>query len=227
MLIKIVYCLLSVVIQLTKLFIISKIKNNVEFLFGFFISFIFTVRTLRLSLFKQSMILYLINHICLYLLITYYSIDAKKNILITIIILFHLLIEFCRYNSYFIILDDISLIFSPLLKNCRKNKTNAQEELIKFEETNQELTKNKKMKSISKNYTLLFSLPLLVFFLVQLGFQNYFSFITDFYLKFKALVADLKIIPNDHENTDLKDNNESENQIEYNIISGIIKWLKE
>ena len=226
-LIQLIYCLLSVILQLTKLFIISQIKNNVEFLFGFFISFIFTVRSLRLSLFKQSMTLYIINHISLYLLVTYYSIDAKKNLLITIIILSHLLIEFCRYNSYFIILDVISLIFSPIIKNCRKNKTNMQEELNSFEGEDQTITKNKKMKSISKNYSLLFSLPLLIFFLVQLGFQNYFSCITDFYMKLKTLMTDLKIIPHDHEDADIKSYNENENQIEYNIISGIIKWLKE
>ena len=217
---KLIYCLLSLVLQIVKIFIINQIKSDVEFLFGFFITFILSLRLLRLSVLNENILLYILNHLCLNLLITYYSINPKKHIFITIIIILHLILEFLKFKSYFIILDVFSLFISPILKQFHIynfTKIDSEENLNK---------NNDKKGGVSMNYSLLLLIPLVLFFFVQLGLQNYSNFVNELYLNFKELMIDMKIIPPDGENDSRSEVVDYKHQIEYYIINEIIKWIK-
>ena len=153
-------------------------------------------------------------------MITYYAINPKKHFFITIVIILQLILEFFRFKSYFIILDVISLIISPILKKFHIYNF-AKKDLIDFENKT-----NEKIEGISVNYSLLLLIPILLFFFVQLGLQNYANIVNELYLNFKELMIDMKILPPDDENGFKNDIIEYEHQVEYYIIHGIIKWIK-
>ena len=85
---------------------------------------------------------------------------------------------------------------------------------------------NDKKGGVSMNYSLLLLIPLVLFFFVQLGLQNYSNFVNELYLNFKELMIDMKIIPPDGENDSRNEVVDYKHQIEYYIINEIIKWIK-
>ena len=128
--IKILYLFLIILFNLIKFLIAKDIQNKAEYLSTFFISFAFTLRILLLSL-STSKILFFICQINLLFLIITYSINNNKNKIISLIIIFYLLFNLSKVDSFFLILDLILLIISPNFKdyfiknnNITKNNNN-------------------------------------------------------------------------------------------------------
>ena len=210
--IKILYYFLILLFNSIKFFIINKIQNNVEYLSSFFISFIFTLRLILLSL-STFKILYFLSQINLLLLIIFYSINDKKNKFISIILIFHLIFELSKINSFFLTIDLISLIFTPMIKDyCFSKKSNNDIKMVKNE---------KKVEQKKINLSLILFLFILIVFSLQLyGFHNVRKILNYFNVGFsddeKNISANLKY------NKDKKNNISIENY----IINEIFSFLK-
>ena len=201
--IKILYFIFILLLNSIKFFVINEIKNNIEYLSNFFICFIFTLRLLLLSI-STSRILHFLCQINLFILISFYSIDKKKNKFITIIIAFHLVFELSKINSFFLAIDLIALILTPQSKEfVLKNNTTSKDKKEKFEELLNRC-----------NISLLFALFILLLFSLQIfGIYNYNKTLN--YFHFNNI-------------EELKNNNDNEKRtpIEYYIINEIYSLLQ-
>ena len=212
LIIKILYYFLILVFNSIKFFIINKVQNNVEYLSSFFISFIFTLRLLLLSL-STFKILYFLCQINLLLLIIFYSINDKKNKFISIILVFHLIFELSKINSFFLTIDLISLIFTPMIKDyCFSKKNNNDTKMVQ---------NDKKVEQKKINLSLILFLFILIVFSLQLyGFHNFRKILNYFNFNFSDDEKSISL--------DLKDNKDKKNKnpIEYYIINEIYSFLK-
>ena len=212
LIIKILYYFLILVFNSIKFFIINKVQNNVEYLSSFFISFIFTLRLLLLSL-STFKILYFLCQINLLLLIIFYSINDKKNKFISIILVFHLIFELSKINSFFLTIDLISLIFTPMIKDyCFSKKNNNDNKMVQ---------NDKKVEQKKINLSLILFLFILIVFSLQLyGFHNFRKILNYFNFNFSDDEKSISL--------DLKDNKDKKNKnpIEYYIINEIYSFLK-
>jgi hypothetical protein len=207
---KLLYNFLILLFNAMKFFVVNKIQNNVEYLSIVFISFIFTLRLLLLS-FTTIKIWCFLCQMNILVLIICYSLNDKKNKFISIIIVFHLIFELSKINTFYLVLDIISLVFSPMFKDYYfSKKDNNDLQLVKNGE---------KQKKI--NLSFLFFLFLLFMFSLQLyGFQNFSNILNNFIINVrgneKIITVDLK---------DNKDKAKNRMYIEYYIINEIYSFL--
>ena len=212
--IKILYFVIVLIFNSIKLFVVNEIKNNVEYLSNYFICFIFTLRLLSLSL-PISRLLHFLCQIHLFVLVSVYSIDKKKNKFITIIIAFHLLFGLSKINSFFLAIDLIALIISPHSKEFFSRKNNELKD------------KKEKFEEILKkcNISLIFALFIFTLFALQLfGLYNYNKTLNLFSLYFNNINAE-NIACEPKNNSDIADNGKRI-PIEYYIINEIYSLLK-
>jgi hypothetical protein len=208
---KLLYNFLILLFNAMKFFVVNKIQNNVEYLSIVFISFIFTLRLLLLS-FTTIKIWCFLCQMNILVLIVCYSLNDKKNKFISIIIVFHLIFELSKINTFYLVLDIISLVFSPMFKDYYfSKKDNNDLQLVKNGE---------KQKKI--NLSFLFFLFLLFMFSLQLyGFQNFSNILNNFIINVrgneKIITVDLK---------DNKDKAKNRMYIEYYIINEICSFLQ-
>ena len=78
---------------------------------------------------------------------------------------------------------------------------------------------------INNSLSLLFLLPILVFFLIQLKFQNYFNFLNNLDQIIKDVMIKMYILDDDSDDDDQYNYEENE-PIEFFIISEIIYAMK-
>ena len=213
-LIKILYYFLILLFNSIKFFIVNKIQNKAEYLSVFVIAFISTLRLLLLS-FTTLKILYFMCQLNILVLIICYSLNDKKNKFISIIIVFHLIFELSKINTFFLVLDLLSLIFSPMFKDYYfAKKENNDLKMVKNEK------KNERQKKI--NISLVFFLFLLFVFSLQLyGFHNFSKNLNNFIVHIRRYenIINLDIKEN-------KDKTKNKISIEYFIINEIYSFLK-
>jgi hypothetical protein len=190
--------------------VFNEIQNNIEYIVTYLVGFILNCRLSILSV-ETSKILYFMCQINLLLVIISYSINDKKNKLVSIIIIFHLFYQLSKINSIFLIIDLIALIISPFCIEYLSKKTNDISQSMKSDKT--------------INLSLLFLLVLVIFLLQLYGIYNYNKILSYFNI-------------NQNEYDDISDfmyndlsENENKNQrkkidIEYQIINGIYSLLK-
>ena len=162
---KLLYIVLIILFISIKLFAINEIKNNIEYLSCFFIAFIFSLRLLNLSA-SSLTVVYYISHFYLLLLLIGYSVNDKKNKFISVTFVLYLIIELPLLNSFFLIIDLITLIFFPIIKEyLLKKYINISKGINTVK--NREI--NKKC-----NLSLILVIFLLILFLLQLyGISSY------------------------------------------------------
>ena len=210
---KILYLFLIILFISIKFFVVNDIKNNVEYLSIYFITFILSIRLLLLS--KLSLtIVYFICNLDLLLLIISYSINDKKNKFISITMALYIFSQFPYLNSFFLSIDLIILIFFPIIKEYLLKKYNVVTKDIK------NIKKGDKVKK--SNLSLIFFLFILILFFFQLyGIHNYNKI-----LKFLNLNLD----NTNAENINSIFNKDKEGRqlvpIEYYIIYKIMTFLK-
>ena len=209
-LIKILYFFLIIFFNSIKFLIIKDIENKTEYLSTFFISFIFTLRILLLSL-SSLTILYFICQLNLLLLIISYSINKYKNKIISLIVAFYLLFNLTKINFFFLIIDLISYAISPFVK-----------EFIIKKSKNIPNNKNENKKESKKNYlSLLFYLIIFTIFSLQLyGIYNYDKILNFFNVNI------MNVSGQNIEDELKKNNNKNKIPIEYYFINAIFSFLE-
>ena len=233
---RLIYALLVIIFQFIKTIYINKIKNSFEYCFHFFVWFFFSLRLIRLSNTQLSLIF--VNHINFLLFLIYYFLNPKRKGYITIIIILFLASAYYELNSYIFILDiifTITILFLINIINININRGNKDDSNknnnnkkninnnIKFREEKEKSDAFGSM-NVYNSLSLLFLLPIFVFFLLQLRFQNYFNFLnnTDKYIK--KLMVQIYILYNKVENKKLFET--TSEFIEFHFISEIIEGLK-
>ena len=209
--IKILYFFLIIFFNSIKFLIAKDIQNKAEYLSTFFISFIFTLRILLLSL-SGLTIIYCICQFNLLLLIISYSINNNKNKIISLIVTFYLIFNLTKVNSFFLIINLISYILSPIIKEfIIKNKNISNN------------NKNEKKNEQKKSYlSLLFYLLIFTIFFLQLyGIYNYDKVLNYFNVNImnvnsQNILAELK----------KNNNNKKKIPIEYYFINEIYSFLE-
>ena len=209
--IKILYLILIILFKSIKFFVINEIQNKVEYFSIFLISFMLTLKLLLFSE-STSVILYFICQINLLLLIILYSFNNKKNKFINIILVFHLFFQLSQINFFFMTIDLISLIFSPIIKDYLSKKFNTSSKNIK----------NERKGELNKAYNL--SLLLFLFILIIFSLQLYGVH------KYQKILNYFIIILNKNNNENIDDELDSNKRkkipIEYYIINKIISLLR-
>jgi hypothetical protein len=159
---------------------------------------------------QTSKILYFMCQINLLLIIISYSINDKKNKLVSIIIIFHLFYQLSKINSIFLIIDLFALIVSPLCIEYLSKKTNDISQSMKNDKT--------------INLSLLFLLVLVIFLIQLYGIYNYNKILG--YFNINQYEYDDDDV-NDSMYNDLNENNNQKKKIdiEYLIINGIYSLL--
>ena len=213
--IKLLYVIFIFFFNSIKFFVINEIQNNIEYLSIFFISFMFTLRFLLLSL-SYSIILYLICQINLLLLLIFYSINTnKKNKFISTIIVFHLFFELSQINSFLLAIDIIALIFSPIFKEyLSKQISNISKDV-------------KNVKNGEQDYRchlsfILFLFILIIFALQLYGIHNYNKILKYFNLN----ITNFKSVEKGNDDLDVINDRRKRIPIEFYIINEIISFLK-
>ena len=188
--------------------VFNEIQNNIEYIATYLVGFILNCRLSILSI-ETTKILYFMCQINLLLVIISYSINDKKNKLVSIIIIFHLFYQLSKINSIFLIIDLIALIISPFCIEYLSKKTN---------DISQSMKKDKTI-----NLSLLFLLVLVIFLLQLYGIYNY-NIILNYFNINQNEYDEI----NDFMNNDLNENKNQRKKIdiEYLIINGIYSLLK-
>ena len=222
---KILYGLLGLTLHFMKTSIINKIKNKFEYYLYTFIWFLFTLRLINLTNYNTT-IIFFINHLNLLIIIIFYFLNDKQNNYFTFFIIFVLVIGYYKLKSYMIIVD-IIFIFMILLVfnfiNLNSNDNNESDD----NKNDDEKDKNEDFGSMNvyNSLSLLFLLPILVFFLIQLKFQNYFNFLNNLDQIIKDVMIKMYILDDDSDDDDQYNYEENE-PIEFFIISEIIYAMK-
>ena len=219
---KIIYAILSIIFHVIKTSNINKINNTLEYMLNFFIWFFFSIRIINLSNSVLSLIFF-INHINLLILIIYYFLNEKRNIISTFIIFFCLIIGYYHLNSYIFLIDAIISITALILINIininiNDNNENDDGKNSEEKEKNEELGNMNVYNSLS----LLFLLPILLFFLLQLKFQNYFNFLNNIDRYIKEFMVRMYILYDGN----YKKNVIKEEPVEFVVITYFIDALK-
>ena len=206
---KLLFSFLFFISNSIKFNVFNEIQNNIEYILTYLVGFMLNCRLSILSR-QTSKIIYFMCQINLLLVIISYSINDKKNRLVSIIIIFHLFYQLSKINSIFLIIDLIALIISPLCIEYLSKKTNDISQSMKIDKT--------------INLSLLFLLVLVIFLVQLYGIYNYNKIISYFNIRQNEYEDEI----NDFMYSDL---NENKNQrktidIEYIIINGIYSLLK-
>ena len=220
---KILYGILGLILHFMKTSIINKIKNKFEYYLYTFIWLSFTLRLISLTNYNIT-ILFFINHLNLLIIIIFYFINDKQNNLFTFFIIIILIIGYYKLKSYMIIIDIFFIIMILLVFNFINLNSNDDNENDDYKNDN-EKEKNEDFGSMNvyNSLSLLFLLPILVFFLIQLKFQNYFNFLNNLDQIIKDLMLKMYILDDDN---DERYNNEENEPIEFSVISEIIYAMK-
>lgn len=205
---KLLFSFLFFISNSIKFNVFNEIQNNIEYILTYLVGFILNCRLSILSA-QTFKVLYFMCQINLLLVIISYSINDKKNKLVSIILIFHLLYHLSKINSIFLIIDLISLIISPICIEYLSKKTNDISQSMKSDKTT--------------NLSLLFLLVLVIFLLQLYGIYNY-----------NKILSYFNIFQNEYDGSNdftYNDFNENKNQrtkidIEYLIINGIYSLLK-
>ena len=207
---KLLFSFLFFISNSIKFNVFNEIQNNIEYIVTYLVGFILNCRLSILSV-ETSKILYFMCQINLLLVIISYSINDKKNKLVSIIIIFHLFYQLSKINSIFVIIDLIALVISPFCIEYLAKNINDISQSMKNDKT--------------INLSLLFLLVLVIFLLQLYGIYNY-----------NLIFSYFNINQNEYEYDDFNDFmyndlNENHNQkkkigIEYLIINGIYSLLK-
>jgi len=222
---KIIYALLAIVFHVIKILIINKTKNNFEYFFHSFVWFMFSIRLISLSNAQLSLIFF-INHLNLLIFLIYYFLNEKRNSIFTILILLFLSIAYFNLNSYMLILDIIATIAIIIVINIINININEELEINtnkSKEEKDKEKNEDFGSTNVYNSLSLLFLLPIIVFFLLQLKFQNYFNLLNYVDKYIRDLMVKMYILYDKVEDK----NNAIENEpLEFTIIYRIINGMK-
>lgn len=222
---KIIYALLSIIFNVVKILIINRTKNNFDYFFHSFVWLLFAIRLISLSNAQLSLIFF-INHLDLLIFLIYYFLNEKRNSICTILILLFLSIAYFKLNSYMLIIDIIFTIAIIIVINIININFNEELEI--------DVNKNKEEKDKEKNedfgstnvynsLSLLFLLPIIVFFLLQLKFQNYFNLLNYIDKYIRDFMAKMYIL---YDKVEDKNNASKNEPFEFHIISEIINGMK-
>jgi len=222
---KIIYALLTIVYHVIKILIINRTKDNYEYYFYSSAWLFFSIKLISFSN-EQLSLIFFVNHLNLLIFLIYYFLNEKRNSIFTIIILLFLSYAYFNLNSYMFIIDIIFTITIIIVINIINININEELEI----DTN----KNKEEKDKEKNddfgstnvynsLSLLFLLPIIVFFLLQLKFQNYFNLLNYVNKYIRDLMEKMYIF---YDKVEDKNYAIKEEPIEFHIISEIINGLK-
>ena len=220
---KIFYGILANLFHIIKTLIINKIKNKFEYFFYLLLWFLFSIRLIHLANSQLSFIFF-INHINLLILVILYFLNNKRNVFLTIFIMLFLVIVYYRFNSYMFIID-IIMVFTILIIvkiiniNVEENENNNNKKLDDKEKS-EEIGNINVYNSVS----LLFLLPIFVFFILQLKFKSIFNFLNKLDKFIKELMIKMYILYDDDAN-ELKNSFDNEPK-EFLFISQIIYIIR-
>jgi hypothetical protein len=217
-----IYTILAIVFYLSKTANINKINDTIDYLSHFFIWFLFSIRLADVSSNIFSLI-YLINHLNLIIHIIVYFLNEKRNIFFTILLIFFLIVAHYHFNSYMFLFDVIILIGAFIVINIINKNMNDENE--NDEEKNKEEKEKKEENgnmNVYNSLSLLFLLPILIFFLLQLKFQNYFNIFSNIDKYIKEFLVQIYILYDNDENKD----GIKEEPIEMVVIAQVIDAIK-
>ena len=184
LILKILYVLFVIIFHLLKIPTISDIKDNnkdkkyiINYNYYILIWIVISLRLIKLSG-PQVSLLYLVNHINLIILINHCAINFKKNNFYKILIIFILFIGYYSLKSYMIILDEIIIFISPIIKKYKTNKNK-----------NKQKIKNDKITSY-KGLFFIFLIFILLIYLIHIRY----IYIHDFLDKLKELIKNINIL---------------------------------
>ena len=219
---KIQYSLLTVIFYVMKIFMIHKIKNKYEYYAYYLIWLLFSIRLISLTNSNLSASFY-INHINLLIFLILYFLYDKKNYLFTILIALILGAAYYKLNSLMIFIDIVITFVILFLINFINININDDNE--NNENKNEDKKENEDFGSMNvyNSLSLLFLLPILVFFMIQLKFQNYFNILNNLDKYIKDLMTKIYIL-NDEVSED--ENYAYEEPFEFIIIDEIINAMK-
>ena len=178
---KVLYGLILIIFFLIKLFIISKIINKFKYYFYLFIWLLLSLRLIYITHTKLSFVFF-INHLNIFLFMLMYILNEKNHYIFSFIFIIALFFVYCKLNSFMIIIDIIlaftTFISINIINNINTNDNNEDNE-YQNNEIMEEKEKNEENgnMNIYNSLSLLFLLPILIFFGLQLKFQNYFNFL--------------------------------------------------
>ena len=216
---KILYCFLMMIFHFMKIFIIHKIKNKNEYYLYYLIWLFFSLRLITLTN-NNLYVSFFINHLNLLLFLIFYFLSDKQNYLFTIFISLILVIAYYKLNSFMFIIDIIIIFCILFLIN-----------FVNLNDENEKSTNNEEKKdnddfgnmNIYNGLSLLFLLPILVFFIIQLKFQNFFNILNIIDKYIKDLMVKMYIL-SDEENEN--NNYVYKEPFEFFIIDEIIYGMK-
>ena len=218
---RIIYCSLVIIYHTMKTNQINKIKNKIDYLFNINIWLLFSLRLIGL-LNQNLSLIFFINHLNIIILLIFYFINNKKNNYFSIWIIFILFVQYYRYNSYMFIIDIILVFAFIFLINFISNLIYDD---FENNDSRNEVEKNEDFESINvyNSLSLLFLLPILIFFMIQLQFQNYLNILNYVDEFIKQIIIKLFILKD--EDDEKKYDFEVES-IEFFIISKILNSMK-
>jgi hypothetical protein len=117
----VVSCYISLlgVFMLRVLFIVSEMKNDYEFLFGYLISFFLALRLLTMAV-QYNALLYTISCIYMFLLIMQYCLTDRRKFIVTALLMFHLFSACLYITSLFLFVMMVLIVCLPIM--LRNNK---------------------------------------------------------------------------------------------------------
>ena len=220
---KALYGILASIFHIIKTLIINEIRNKFEYYLYLLLWFLFSVRLIHLSN-SQISFIFFINHINLLILIILYFLNKKRNFLFASFIILFLVIEYYRLNSYMFIIN-IIFVFTTLIliKIININITDDNEN-----DDNKNLDENEKSEEVGNmnvynSVSLLFLLPILVFFILQLKIKSFFNFLNKLDKFIKELMIKMYIL---YDDVNEERNFEENEPKEFFLISQIIYIMK-
>lgn len=240
---KMLYILFIILGNSIKFFVMET-KVQIEYFFAFFTSFLFSLRLLMISIFKYPL-LYFVSNFNILILIIYYCLSPPKIFVITGAACCFLILCLNKINSYMLIADILVLIGTPIVKFLYKKRQNKNSNSNNIGD-NKNGGSNNPNGGVSNNWSLLFLLPILVFFCLQLyGLQNYIDAMKNafYYIKNKVLFFNFFDSEEERGRGNFREMNENSfgnegkgissgskinnyEPIEYNLINALLNWMK-
>ena len=232
-----IYAILILIFHVLKTLNINRIIDIYEYIINLFVWLLFSIRMINISSNVLSLPFF-INHFNLMVLIICYYLNEKKNIFFTMIIYIFLVIGYFYFHSYMFLLDSIITVVTLIIISFISlyNKTEKKEretedadddddddENIKDEEEKENKEEIWRM-NIYNSLSILFLIPILIFFALQLKFQNYFHFLNELDKYIKRFMMRMYILYNI--NYDYNENGHKVEPIEWSIISQFIDIMK-
>ena len=200
--IQIIYMLIVLFLISRKFFLLNETKVNGVYYFYFLISFIFSSRLIFFTAIDCAYFT-IVMKINMFGLLTYYCLNNKRNIFVTLFIIAHLMIAYYKKNFTFFIVVLVLFILTLIYKSFKSKKTFKVE---KYDEQNSHLS-------------LIFLLSLLTFFLIQLyGINKIISLVQNSYNCIINYMNDFNLWFSDK-------NSENIRLMEYYTITDIIDWI--